>query len=59
MKKQAHWLFRAGARAGFGHDQFKEEYQNSSLYRAGYEWAKNKVRLSQEDKHVREIGKEE
>jgi hypothetical protein len=53
------WQFQAGARAGFGHEKFNEEYHELyPSYRAGYDWAKNKVRIAQENKHIKSIGKE-
>ena len=53
------WQFKAGARAGFGHEAYSEELYNTyPAYRAGYTWASHKARKSREDKHIASIAKE-
>jgi hypothetical protein len=53
------WQFKAGARAGFGHETYCDElYKEYPAYRAGYTWARNKSVRDKQKAHMQSIGKE-
>ena len=53
------WQFRAGMRAGFGHEEYKDElYRAYPAYQAGYAYAVKKLTESKQDKHMQSIRKE-